>query len=184
MNGMDCILQFYDMAIRQFQGLRLEQDIAFAKNDGRGRIEDRKAATEDATEPVPTALSLCLAYHHINLVATAFRERPKPILARQIHIDRQDGKPLIVGCLCSQCQCKSLDIKASGTCRAEGVTEARMLRLHVFEPLFKVFVVHLIDHNHFILTAIRHGKQAGKELPELHLLLPTSDDDADVIHLM
>ena len=63
------------------------------------------------------------------------------------------------------------------------MVEARMLNLHLLEPLFEVFVVHLIDHNHLVLAPISKGKKAGQKLSELSLLLPTSDNDADVIQL-
>ena len=58
-----------------------------------------------------------------------------------------------------------------------------MLNLHILKPLLEVFVVYLIDHNHLVLAPISKGKKLGQKLSELSLLLPTSDNDADVIQL-
>ena len=63
------------------------------------------------------------------------------------------------------------------------MVEARMLDFHILEPLFEVFVVHLIDHNHLVLAPISKGKKAGQKLSELGLLLPTSDNDANALRV-
>ena len=91
----------------------MEQNVALAKDDGRGGIEDGKGTTENVPEPTPTALALCQAYHNTYFFATTLRKIQKPVFARQFHIDRQDDKPLIIGCFGSQSERKSLDIKAS-----------------------------------------------------------------------
>ena len=63
------------------------------------------------------------------------------------------------------------------------MVKMRILKRHIVEPLCHILVVLLIDNNHLVLAFITNGKQIGKHLPELWLLLLTSDNDADVIQV-